>query len=255
MNMKKRAIAIVIFLFLLVAFGIVYIFSELYTESEMPEDTPSDAEIFKEEYEKINDTEVEDGKKYRNLTIPKDNPIIYSKAENIAKLIEDKESFIVYFGFAKCPWCRSMLPSLLDAAKENDVDKIYYVDILSIRDKYELNDKHQAVKVVEGTEGYYKLLKSLDPVLENYESLTYKTSKGKTKKVKISEKRIYAPSVVAVKNGMAMGLENGISEKQKDAYMELTEEMQKEMKYKLKCLFDLLKEEDNSACICVNKKC
>ena len=54
MNMKKRAIAFVLVLFLFVAFAIVYIFSELYSESEAPEIVVTDAMKFKEEYEKVN---------------------------------------------------------------------------------------------------------------------------------------------------------------------------------------------------------
>ena len=40
-----------------------------------------------------------------------------------------------------CPWCRNALPVLFDAAKENDVETIYYMNILNERDSYVVEDK------------------------------------------------------------------------------------------------------------------
>ena len=244
MNMKKRAIAFVLVLFLFVAFAIVYIFSELYTESEVPEIVVTDAMKFKEEYERLNGQTSGDVT-IRELNISETNPFIYSTAEEIVEKVNNKETFVVYFGFAKCPWCRSVLPSLIESAKANKVDKIYYVDVFSIRDKYELDENNKAQRTVEGTKGYYDLLVSLDSVLDDYAPLTYKTKKGKIKKVEIGEKRIYAPNVVVIKNGNPMALETGICESQTDAYMELTEEMLNNTKYKFDCLFKTLNDDEN----------
>lgn len=255
MNTKKRAIAFVICLFLLVALGIVYIFSELYNENDINEAIKTDAKIFKEEYEKINGEEIGDGNTIRVLDINESNPFKYKKDFQIVEMIDNKESFIVYFGFSTCPWCRSVIPSLIEAAKENNIDTIYYVDVKDIRDKFELNEDNKAIRVTEGTDGYYKLLERLDPVLEVYSPLTYKTKKNKLKYVKIDEKRIYAPSVVAVKNGVAVGLETGISNLQTDAYMEITDELNATSKEMFKCLFDLLKDENDYACSCDDQKC
>ena len=55
--MKKKTTAFVICIFLLVALFIIYIFSELYTESDMTtntEKTITDSEKFEKEYEDIN---------------------------------------------------------------------------------------------------------------------------------------------------------------------------------------------------------
>ena len=183
MNMKKRAIAFVLVLFLFVAFAIIYIFSELYSESEVPEVVITDAIKFKEEYEKVNG-DTQGDKTVRELIINKKNPFIYATADDIVKKIDNKETFVVYFGFALCPWCRSVLPSLIDSAAENSIDTIYYVDVLNIRDKYELDENNKAVKTVEGSEGYYKLLEKLDSILEDYSPLTYQTKKGKKSSTK-----------------------------------------------------------------------
>lgn len=242
---KKRATAIAIFLFMLVALEVVYIFNELYTESAITNEPKiTDAIKFKEEYESLNGNKTSNGSTIRSLLIDEDNPMIYATEDDIVKMIDNKETFIVYFGFASCPWCRSVLTSLLDSAKENNIDKIYYVDVLNIRDKYELNDKNKAVRTVEGTKGYMELLDRLGDVLDDYSPLTYKTKKNKTKEVEIGEKRIYAPNVITVKNGKAMSNESAIIADLVDPYMELTDEMKCEMKEKFKCLFDTLKSEE-----------
>lgn len=245
MNMKKSAVAFIVCLFLVLAFGITYIFTELYSEDEAPQPTITDASKFKEEYEKVNG-EVQGEKTVRTLKIDENNPFIYATEDEIVNMIEEKKSFVVYFGFSTCPWCRSVLESMISSAKNNKIDKIYYVDVLNIRDKYELNDKKEAVKTVEGTKGYYRLLELLDSVLADYEPLTYETKKGKTKKVKIDEKRIYAPNVVVVKNGNAVSLETGMVDALTDPYMELTDALKNSMKCKFDCLFELMTE--NNTC-------
>lgn len=254
MNKKTRTIIFIICLFLLVSFGIIYIFSELYAEHDIPITTVTDAYKFKNEYENVNDQETSSGKKIRNLTIADNNPFVYKTPEELVKMIEDKKTFVVYFGFSTCPWCRSVINSLVDASLEKEVKKIYYVDVKEIRDKFELNDNNEAVRTKEGTEAYYKLLELLNPVLQDYSPLTYETKKGKTKEVKIDEKRIYAPNVVIVKNGEAISLETGIVEKLTDPYMELTDEIKCEIKEAFACMFDKLASEENT-CSVENKTC
>lgn len=256
MNKKRKAAtAIAVVLFMLVALEIVYIFSELYTENDINSvPTITDAIKFKEEYEALNGVSNANGVQNRSILIDEDNPIIYASAKDISSMIENKESFIVYFGFSACPWCRSVIPSLISAAKDNGVTKIYYVDVLNIRDRYELNEENKAVRTVEGTEDYYKLLEQLDSILDDYAPLTYKTNKNKTKKVKINEKRIYAPNIIAVKNGKPVALEDGIIDALTDSHMDLTDEMKCEIKERFKCLFESLKE-DNIVCDIDTGKC
>ena len=44
-------------------------------------------------------------------------------------MIENKETFYVYFGDELCPWCRSVIEKFIEVAKKNDVKKVYYVKI------------------------------------------------------------------------------------------------------------------------------
>ena len=230
---KILGIALIIIIFLGLAGTIIYVFTELKEENDIriQNINTTDAKNFKSEYEELNDKEVKEGVKYRTLSIDENNPIKYITASDLITKMDNKESFVVYFGFNSCPWCRAIIEPLLKSASKNGVSTIYYVDIKNIRDKYELNDDNEAVKTTEGTEGYYQLLNKFNSVLSDYKPLEYKTTKtvkGKKKtvtvKVDIDEKRIYAPNVVLVKNGKPIQLTTGISDDIEDPYKELTEE-------------------------------
>lgn len=249
MNKKKRTMIFVICLFLLVTFGIVYIFSELYAEHDIPITTVTDAYKFKNEYESVNNNDLGNGKKVRELTVADNNPFVYKTPEELVKMIEDDKTFAVYFGFNTCPWCRSVITSLIDSALEKGVKKVYYVDIKDIRDTYELNDSNEAVRTKEGTDAYYRLLELLNPVLTDYTPLKYETKKGKTKEVKIDEKRIYAPNVVIVKNGEAVSMESGIVDELIDPYMELDDGIKCKIKEQFNCMFDKLNTDSNTCSI------
>ena len=184
-----------------------------------------DALKFKEDYESINGKEIGENK-YRDVSIDKDNPFVEVDAEKILDMIEKDETFYVYFGDKKCPWCRSVIEKAIEVSKDYDVNKIYYVSIWDddfneiLRDKYKLNDKGKVEKVSDGTDTYNKLLKEFDSLLSDY-TLT----DNNKKEVKVGEKRIYAPNFIYVNNGKAVKMTEGISDKQKDAFEELSDEI------------------------------
>ena len=161
--------------------------------------------------------------------------------------MDNKESFVDYFGFAKCPWCRSMIEQLIKSAKDNNIDKIYYVDVLDIRDTYQLNDAGEPEKTNEGTEGYNALIERMSDVLSDY-TLT----NDNEEKIEVGEKRIYAPNVVAVVNGKAEKMVEGISEKLEDPYSELTDEMKKESYNSFRCLWECI---ENGKNVCQKSTC
>lgn len=197
----------------------------------------SDAYKFKEEYESINgEINEKTSKENRTLSIDKNNPFIYSTAEEIVEKMDNKETFIVYFGFKDCPWCRSVIEELIKVAKDKEIETIYYVDVKEIRDVKELDEEGNIKTTTEGTEGYNQLLERMNDILKDY------NLKKDDEEIETGEKRIYAPNVVAVSNGKAIQLETGISEKQKDAYQELTDKMKKETYNKFKCLITCLEE-------------
>lgn len=173
--------------------------------------------------------------KIRDVKIEKDNPFVYKTAEEIVDLIENGESFIVYFVFSKCPWCRSMIETFIKTAKENNIDKIYYVDIEEIRNVIEYDKDGNLVTTKNGTPDYYDLVNKLNSVLNQY------TLNNNGEEVAIGEKRIYAPNVVLVNNGEPVEMIDPIENIIKDPASEITKEQKEEMSNKIKCLFSCMK--------------
>jgi len=212
------------------------------TGCEKKETKLTDAEKFKEEYESLNNTTNEkNGKKIRNLSIPEDNPMIYKTAEEISKMIDNKETFIVYFGFKDCPWCRSVVEELINVAKDKNIGRIYYVDVKEIRDVKEVTEEGKVETTKKGSKGYYELLEKLESVLDDY------TLYDKDEKEIIDGKIIYAPNVVAVSEGKAIKLVTGESDGLEDPYQELTDKMRQSTYKKFECLIECL-EKENKTC-------
>lgn len=171
---------------------------------------------FKEEYESLNGTKTSySDSNYRSVNISKRNPFVYSTADDILDMINNKETFYVYFGSSYCPWCRSVVEEAINSSIDNKIDKIYYVDIWDefhneiLRDAYEIDSEGNVRKTKNGTGTYYKLLKKFDNVLEDY-TLTDDSSR----EVNVGEKRIFAPNFIYVENGKAKKSTTGISDKQ-----------------------------------------
>ena len=183
-----------------------------------------DAKKFKEEYEKINNTTNSSNVSHRNLSIAIDNPFKYIEAEEIIKKIENKETFYLYFGSSYCPWCRSVIEEFIKTAQENNINEVYYIDIWKgdheeiLRDTYTLDENNKPKLLSEGSPYYQDLLKYLDNVLSDY-TLTDKNNQ----KVKVGEKRIFAPNFIYIKEGKALKLTDGISDNQKNSRDELTD--------------------------------
>lgn len=212
------------------------------------EEVITDSIKFKNEYEELNDKKTNYGDYYyRSLNIDSDNPIIYKSAKEVLNMIDNKESFAIYFGFADCPWCRSVVETMISVSEELNISNIYYVDVKDIRDVLKINDNGEVITSKEGTDDYYKLLDKLSNVLDDY-ILTSKDGK----EVNTNTKRIYAPNIVAIVDGVATKLTTGISDKQTNAYMDLDEEIRQESYDMIKCTLECLKEE-TTVCTMDNK--
>ena len=193
----------------------------------------SDADCFRLEYESLNGTYDEYGQAIRSVSIPEDNPMVYSSYTGIIERIKQKESFVVYFGYADCPWCRSTLEALIESANNNGLDEIYYVDVSDSRDTAAFIDG-AVVQLFEGAEGYDELLTLLYPVLEDYI-----LSDAEGNAIYAGEKRIYAPNVIAVKDGIPVGIASD-TPLLMDPYEDLTTEIYNDMLFRYDTLFSLL---------------
>ena len=192
----------------------------------------TDAIKFKEEYESLNGKKNSRDIEYRELLINENNPFIYSDAKEIIEKMDNEESFYIYFGSNKCPWCRSIIETLIDVANDNNIIKIYYIDIWDkdgkeiLRDKYEYNEDNKIVKTYEGTSEYFTLLDRFSDYLDDYTITNPKTNKIK----KLEEKRIYAPTFIYIEKGNIKKLETGLSESLETSITELTDEIKEEQK-------------------------
>ncbi len=216
--MRKKILAIVfccISLFLIAGCG--------------KEKVKSDALRFQKEYESLNGTVNTSGKERRSVSIPSNNPYVYTTAEEIIKKIENQETFYVYFGSSYCPWCRSVIEKSIEVANNYSIDTIYYVNIWEgdhqeiLRDTYKLDEKGNVVLESEGAKEYQTLLTYLSSVLEDY---TLTDSNGK--EIKVGEKRIFAPNFIYIEKGSAKRITTGQSPKQTSSSMELSEEILKD---------------------------
>lgn len=207
----------------------------------------SDAIKFKEEYESLNGLVNENTEKeYINVEIDEDNPIVYKSGQEIIDIMENDDA-IIYFGFSSCPWCRNAVPILLDAAKEMDVDKIYYVDILDMRDTYKFSGSIEPEQTKNGTDAYYSILKILDSKLEKF----YVTDESGNM-YDTGVKRLYAPTVVSMSGGKVKGFHVATVESQIDPYVTLTDEEKEELKNIYKDIINAIKDskscKDDKAC-------
>lgn len=103
--------------------------------------------------------------------ITEDNVYVYRTLEEINKILENGTG-LVYLGFPECPWCRGYVPIINEVAKEQGLDKIYYFNIKKDRE--------------DNSKLYQKTVELLG------DNLRYDNE---------GNRRIYAPSLIAVKNG------------------------------------------------------
>ena len=184
----------------------------------------SDAKKFKDEYESLNNKTSVSGHKIKSLKISSNNPIKYSNYDEIIDVIKNK-SGVIYLGYPDCPWCRTAIPVLLEAAKDYKIDTIYYLNIKYDRDYYEVKDnklvyqKDSNGKEKKGAKGYFKLLKLLDKELDDY---IVKDSDNK--EYNVGEKRIYVPLIIFVNEGKIIGTHTSTVDTQESGYDNLTDE-------------------------------
>lgn len=227
-------------LFMIIVTVLAAIVLVLNIQKVITNNSQTDGIKFKEEYEKLNGKKNDQGKKYREITIDSKNKMVYKTTEEVLNLIDKKKSFVLYFGFDTCPWCRSVVPTLASISKELN-QEVYYIDVKDIRDTFELDDDNKPKLVKKGSKDYSKLLEKLEPVLEDY-TLT----DSDNNEIKVGEKRIYAPSIVSVIDGKAKELTTGISDKQTDGYMKLTKEMEKGTYNKIKKVLKQVSDKNNT---------
>ena len=179
--MKKRLIIIVIIALILTGIS-------LYARSR-------DNIRFKLSYEFSNYGEKENTIK---VNIPINNRIKYVNDKKLLKLFKSGTG-VIYFGYSSCPWCRNIVPILIDTVIENNIDNIYYVDI------------HE-VNLNEIKDELYEILKEY--LRENEDG----------------EKVLAVPDVYVVKKGKIKGHHIGTVTSYKNPYKGMNSKQKKELK-------------------------
>ena len=208
-------------------------FKELWTEKDITNNNEilvSDSDKFEKEFESLNDVLVVEDRTYLSVNINNPNPIKYLDTKTLIEKIDNKETFLVYFGYAECPWCRTVIETMLSQAKEYNIENIYYLNIEDIRDEYIINENNELFLSKEATEDYKILLEKLDTMLDLYQPLEYIDAKGDTVVVPINEKRIYGPTLMFIKEGIPTLKTTGIPQNINDPYQYLSDEMREESK-------------------------
>lgn len=188
---------------------------------------------FYDEYTSYNGKETSNGKNYPEVTIDKNNLYYYASEDDIKELLNNGTG-VLYLGFPTCPWCRNIVSILNEAGRDYGIAKINYYDIKEIRSSFSFDDDNKLVKT-DGTELYNFLLAKLDNFLTEY---GINDKNGKL--VDTGEKRIYAPTVVFVKNGDIKEVIEGTVDSQKDPYVLLDETQRTELKNKYLEAFNTL---------------
>ena len=229
MNKDKKYLVILISIIVVLAaaFGV---YAVMHKGEKTCKAEETDAIKFKREYEEFN------GKNYENtdiayfdVNLSSNNLFKYVKADKAVEFLKN-DTGVIYFGFPQCPWCRTLVPYLEEIGKSFGIKNIYYLNILDLRDSYELEDK-KVVKTKEGSKEYYELLDILDKYLEEY-FLTNDNGK----KIDTGVKRLYAPTTVVVKDGKIVDFHEGTVESQKK-FVALTKEEISELKKRLSNMF------------------
>lgn len=216
--MKKGSMIIIIIVFLFSIF-----MGYRYFEDKR-ETTSKDAVTFKKEYEALNNrVNPNNNKLYPGVTIPENNSIKYSTYDEIFEILKSGTG-VIYLGFPECPWCRNLVPVMLSAAGEVEIETIYYLNIKNDRDSLILNDDGKIVTEKEGNKKYFELMEKLDGILKEY-ILT--SSNGNT--ISAGEKRIGVPLLIFVKNGNIVAYHEDTVESQTDPYVSLNDRQNEEL--------------------------
>ncbi len=179
---------------------ILVIFISIFLILNRSKDNP-DGLKFKEEYEKYNNIETDDGYVYPTVTIDKNNPMYYATGKEIIKLLKSGTG-IIFFGSPTDPWSRNAINVLLDASSSTAIDKIYYMDLTKKYDFYEVKNG-QVINTREASDDYLEMVKILDKHLNNY------ILNNDDDYIDTNIKRIFMPFVIFVKEGKIISTREG----------------------------------------------
>lgn len=159
--MNKKNILLLIFLAVAVTIAIT-IAASFYQNQAAPTNEP-----------KANTATLSDAQKFASdySQVKQDNRFSYVTGEQAVDLLKNGNGML-FLGFKECPWCQSLAPLVDEAAKQQDLQQVYYLDIRQAR--------------TDNDSTYQQLVDILRDHLQKDEN---------------GEPRIYVPDVTALKDG------------------------------------------------------
>ena len=199
-----------------------------------------DAVKFKEEYENYNGSKAFGEYTYQELEISEDSKINYASVDEVIELLEDGTG-LIYLGFPTCPWCRGLIPALLEVVDCSCLENLTYLNVNDLRDTYTL-ENGKPVKTKDASDEYYKILDLLNDYL-----LDYTLTDEKGKEINVGEKRLYVPMVIAVKDGKIIDtrIDSVTLDENQSPFDPLTESQHRELKTDFSDMIDQITKEAN----------
>lgn len=228
----KNKVVIIFSVFIL---GIVMISVLLFLKNDNGDVQYTEDEVkFKDEYENLNGYELAEDYVLKNIDVEMDSNVDYVNDDEVLSLLNNGTN-IIYFGWADCNWCRSIVPSLIETLKENSIDTLYYYDFKNLRTSYENNEDETKVKL------YEDIIKIIGKEIES----VFDENSPKS-----GEKKILAPTVVFIKNGEFLGLHV----KSVDGQLNSTDELNDTQKEELKNIYKFYIDQINAS-VCIDEGC
>lgn len=202
----------------------------------------TDALKFKEDFEQYNGRTYEDtGDAVIDVSIPSDNPFIYKTGKEILEVLDNEDAYIL-FGYSTCPLTRAAIEVLLDAATEEKITKIYYVDIKNMRDEYVPGESIIPEKTKDGSEAYYEILNFFGSNLDKY----YVSSEDGFYLYDTGVTRLLSPTLIAVSGGKLVSMHEELVESYDYTNRELTDAEKEELKEDYLEVFNSLNDDGSS---------
>ena len=145
----------------------------------------------------------------------KDIMLVDTTVAEMDELMDNDESFVVFFSYEDCPYCNRLIPYLNDAALEAGV-RVGYINTRS-------NPEWMSNMDIDG----------YDIVTERFKKYLSKDDDGKL--------HLYTPDMYFIKEGRVVDRHDGVTEGADDPGQELTSSQEKQLKSDLADEFEAVK--------------
>lgn len=162
--------------------------------AEVAEETAEDKDdstLFIEEYTADNGTLDSSGLyMVQEIIMPEVAPFDYAEFDEVVGLLTEGTGML-YLGFPRCPWCRALVPAMMDAWEQSGaVQPISYFNPRELRPLRSVDEEGNVITEKPADPMYDKLVELLYDHLNPFEGSNDETIK-----------HIYVPMVVFVRDG------------------------------------------------------